>query len=77
MESKKLYRSSTDKMIAGVCGGLGKYLSVDPTLIRLIFALLVLFGVGTGLLIYVILMIVIPLEPEDPATPPDAPTSAS
>lgn len=77
MESKKLYRSSTDKMIAGVCGGLGKYLNVDPTLIRLIFALLVLFGVGTGLLIYVILMIVVPLEPEGPATPPDDPTSAS
>ncbi len=77
MESKKLYRSSTDKMIAGVCGGLGKYLNVDPTLIRLIFALLVLFGVGTGLLIYVILMIVVPLESEGPTTPPDDPTSAS
>ncbi len=63
MESKKLYRSSTDKMIAGVCGGLGKYLGIDATLIRLIFALLVFFGVGSGLLIYVILAIVMPLEP--------------
>ena len=75
MESKKLYRSNTDKMIAGVCGGLGKYLGVDPTLIRLIFALLVFFGVGSGLLVYVILMIVMPLEPTGPSTPPDAPTS--
>ncbi len=64
MESKKLYRSRTDKMIAGVCGGLGKYLSVDPTLVRLIFALLVFLGVGSGLLVYLILMIVVPLEPE-------------
>lgn len=77
MESKKLYRSNTDKMIGGVCGGLGKYLGVDPTLIRLIFALLVFFGVGSGLLVYIILMIVIPLEPAAPSAPPDDPTSAS
>lgn len=64
MENKKLYRSRTDKMVAGVCGGLGKYLSIDPTLIRLIFALLVFFGVGSGLLVYVVLMIIVPLEPE-------------
>ncbi len=64
MDAKKLYRSRTDKMVAGVCGGLGKYLSIDPTLIRLIFALLVFFGVGSGLLVYLVLMIVVPLEPE-------------
>ena len=63
METKKLYRSNTDKMIAGVCGGLGKYFGVDPTLIRLIFALLVVFGVGSGILLYIILAIVMPLEP--------------
>jgi phage shock protein PspC (stress-responsive transcriptional regulator) len=64
METKKLYRSRTDKMVAGVCGGLGKYLGIDPTLIRLAFALLVLFGIGSGLLIYLVMMIVMPLEPE-------------
>lgn len=63
MENKKLYRSNSDKMIAGVCGGLGQYFSVDPTLIRLIFALLVVFGVGSGILLYIILAIVMPLEP--------------
>lgn len=76
MEGKKLYRSRTDKMVAGVCGGLGKYLGIDPTLIRLIFALLVFFGVGSGILIYLVLMIVVPLEPEAdmPVAPPaDAP----
>lgn len=70
METKKLYRSDTDKMIAGVCGGLGKYLGIDSTLIRLIFALLLVFGAGSGLLAYVILMIVMPLEPANPAEPP-------
>ncbi len=63
MENKKLYRSNTDKMIAGVCGGLGTYFNVDPTLIRLIFALLVVFGVGSGILLYIILAIIMPLEP--------------
>jgi len=49
MEVKKLYRSRDDRMIAGVCGGLGKYLGIDPTLLRLAFALLVVFGVGSGI----------------------------
>jgi len=62
METKKLYRSRTDKMIAGVCGGLGKYLGIDPTLIRLLFVLVVLMG-GAGVLAYLILMIVVPEEP--------------
>jgi phage shock protein C len=67
MEGKKLYRSRNDRMISGVCGGLGKYLNLDPTIIRLVFALLVVFGVGSGLLLYVILAIIIPLEPETSA----------
>lgn len=63
MEGKKLYRSNTDKMIAGVCGGLAKYFGVDPTLVRLIFALLVFFGVGSGLVLYIVLALIMPLEP--------------
>lgn len=66
MEGKKLYRSNTDKMIAGVCGGLGHYFGIDPTLVRLIFALLVFFGVGSGVVLYIILAIVMPLEPLQP-----------
>jgi phage shock protein C len=69
METKKLYRSRTDQMIAGVCGGLGKYLGVDPTLIRLAFVLLLLFGVGSGLLVYLAVMLLVPLEPADAAIP--------
>ncbi len=64
METKKLYRSRTDRMISGVCGGLGKYLGIDPTLIRLVFVLLLLFGIGSGLILYVILMFIVPEEPE-------------
>ncbi len=63
METKKLYRSKTDKMISGVCGGLAQYFGVDATVVRLVFALLVFFGVGSGVLLYIILAIVVPLEP--------------
>jgi phage shock protein C len=60
---KRLYRSREERMLAGVCGGLGNYFAVDPTLVRVLF---VLFGLvaGGGLLAYLILWILIPLEPE-------------
>jgi len=54
----KLYRSTTDCMIAGVCGGLGAYLDIDPTVVRLFFVLLALGG--GGVLVYLLLWIVIP-----------------
>ncbi len=59
---KKLYRSITDKKIAGVCGGLGEYFDVDPTLIRLIWLVLVL-AAGTSVLAYIIAWIIIPEKP--------------
>ncbi len=57
--SKKLYRSVSQKIIAGVCGGIGEYLNIDPVIIRLIFVALTVFG-GSGILIYLIAMIIIP-----------------
>jgi phage shock protein C len=60
---KKLYRSRTDIMIAGVCGGLAKYLDVDPTAVRLVFVLLSFLALG-GFWVYVILWIIMPVEPE-------------
>ena len=60
--SPKLYRSRTDSMVGGVCGGLAHYFRVDPTLVRLIFVLLVWSGMS--ILAYVVLWIIVPLEPE-------------
>ena len=59
---RKLYRSRTERSIAGICGGLGAYFDADPTLIRLVMLLLILFG-GLSILAYIILWIVIPEEP--------------
>ena len=64
---KRLYRSRDERMIWGVCGGLGKYFNIDPTIIRLI-AVLTLFIALTGILVYIILAIVIPLEPSNAGT---------
>ena len=60
--SKKLYRSPTNRKIAGVCGGIGEYVNLDPTVIRLIWVLLV-FCAGTGLLAYLIAALIIPENP--------------
>ena len=59
---KKLYRSRTDKKLAGVCSGLAKYLNMDVSIIRLIWVLVTLF-VGAGLLAYIVCALVIPEEP--------------
>jgi phage shock protein C len=62
-EYKRLYRSREDRMIAGVCGGLGDYFGIDPTLVRLLFVFAALFY-GPGILAYLILMLVVPEEPQ-------------
>ncbi|HML95209.1 MAG: PspC domain-containing protein [Candidatus Dadabacteria bacterium] len=64
-EIKKLHRSRKDRMIAGICGGLGEMFSIDPTLIRLIAALIGLFTVGTAILVYVLGWIIIPEAPAE------------
>ncbi len=58
-KDKKLRRSSRNNKIAGVCGGIAEYLGIDPTVIRVLFAVSVLFG-GAGIWIYIILAIVMP-----------------
>ena len=63
MPQKRLYRSRQDRMIAGICGGLGEYFNVDPTLIRLATAFLFLWTGGTVLLVYLIAWFIIPEEP--------------
>ena len=56
---RRLYRSESDRILFGVCGGLGEYFDIDPTLVRLAWAVAVVFG-GTGLLLYVIAVLLMP-----------------
>lgn len=58
---KKLYRSKSNRIIAGVCGGIGEYLDIDPVIVRVLFALFSFAG-GSGVLLYIILLIIIPEE---------------
>ena len=67
---KRLYRSRSDRMIWGVCGGLAKYFDIDPTIIRII-AVLSIFLNGLGILAYIILAIVVPLEGSKATEPKD------
>ncbi len=59
---KRLMRSSRDKKIGGVCAGLADYFDLDPTIVRIVWLLAIFFG-GTGLLVYIILWIALPLAP--------------
>jgi len=61
MSKPRLTRSRTDRMLGGVCGGLGEYLRVDPTIIRLLFLVLI-FGTEFGFLLYLLLWILVPEE---------------
>lgn len=69
---KKLYRSNVDSKIAGVCGGLGEYFNIDPTIVRII-AIILVFAHGAGLIAYIIAWIVMPKRPlgvePEPASP--------
>jgi phage shock protein C len=60
--TKKLYRRRTDRMLAGVCGGLADFFNLDATLIRVLFVVLTLLG-GSGLVIYLVMWILVPEAP--------------
>ena len=78
-ESRRLYRSRRERMLAGVAGGLAEYFHIDPVLVRLLFVAATIAGGGTGLLAYIVLAIVVPEEPRgisDAATS-DLPRSAA
>ena len=64
---KKLYRSKSDRKLAGVCGGLAEYLNIDPNVIRVIWAITSLFAF-VGIIAYVVCAVIIPEEPEDYVT---------
>lgn len=61
-EPKRLYRNQHNKILAGVCSGLGDYFNIDPVIIRLLWVVLSIFG-GAGILIYIIAWIIIPEKP--------------
>jgi phage shock protein C len=61
---KKLRRSRIDRMISGVCGGIAQYFSIDPTIIRVLFAIGTVIGVGSPIIVYIILIFVMPEEGE-------------
>ena len=58
-EPRKLYRSQTQRMLAGVCGGLAEYFNIDVTVMRVLFLILAVFG-GSGLVLYLVMWIVVP-----------------
>ena len=60
---KKLYRNTNNKMIAGVCSGLAEYINIDPTIVRVIWALVGLSG--AGIVAYLICALIIPEKPSD------------
>jgi len=71
-EYRKLYRSRKDRMVGGVAAGVAEYFNIDPTLIRLAFVALVLWG-GSGVILYILMWIIVPEEPVE--SPPPAPVS--
>jgi phage shock protein C len=68
-EPKRLYRSRSQRMIAGVCGGLAEYFNLDPTLVRVLLVASVLLW-GGGLLLYLVMMFVVPEAPVQPKAEP-------
>lgn len=64
---KRLYRSDESKIVAGVCGGLGEYWNVDPTMLRLVWILVTIFtGLIPGLVAYFLAFLIIPPKPKGP-----------
>ena len=63
MNGRKLYRSRSNRMITGVCGGIGEFFNIDPTLVRLGVVLLSLFTLGTAVVGYLIASVVVPNSP--------------
>ena len=60
MVKKKLYRSKKERMIGGVCGGIGEFLEIDPTVVRVIWAFLTILSIGVGIIAYILAWIIIP-----------------
>jgi phage shock protein C len=78
MNQKRLYRSRGDRMLTGVCAGLGDFFGLDPTVVRLVFVLGVVLGFGSMGFLYLVLWIIVPEEPPigmPPTNPPETPAN--
>lgn len=64
---KHLYRSKKDRILGGICAGLGEHLDIDPNIIRLIWAVVTVLSFGTGILVYILAWIIIPEQETDDA----------
>lgn len=62
MIGRKLYLSDKDRKIAGVCGGLADYFGIDPTIVRILWALAVMVSYGTGFILYLVFWLIVPRE---------------
>lgn len=60
MEEKRLAKSFNNRIICGVCGGIGEYFNIDPTVIRLIWVILSVCGIGSGIIVYIIAAVIMP-----------------
>jgi len=70
---RELRRSTKDRMFAGVCGGLGEFFGIDPTVVRLLFVFGVIFGYGIMILVYLVLFLVVPEDNRPLPAPPVPP----
>jgi phage shock protein PspC (stress-responsive transcriptional regulator) len=76
--NRRLYRSRRDSVLGGVAGGVAEYLDVDPSIVRIIWAVLAIVTGGLFILLYIVMWIVVPEgAAADPATPPDGAASAA
>jgi phage shock protein PspC (stress-responsive transcriptional regulator) len=76
VRGKRLYRSRSDRMVAGVLGGLASYLGVDPTWVRIVYVALAIAGIFPLFVVYIIALIVIPEEPKNAPAPVEWQTAA-
>lgn len=60
---KRLYREKKERLLGGICGGIGRYYDTDPNLIRILWVVLTLISIGIGVIAYVVAWIIIPEEP--------------
>jgi phage shock protein PspC (stress-responsive transcriptional regulator) len=65
LKGKKLYRSKSQKMLGGVCGGIAEYFDMDVSIVRILWAIITIASIGFGILVYILMVIIFPESPEE------------